>query len=604
VPGYGNLTLLAHDDVATTYRASRGDGSEPVAVTVFRTDLASAAARSGYRDGQAAARRVARVANLLEVLETGCTRAGKPYVVTPLGRGHSLADMLAAGPLPVGDALRYLVPVARALHAVHELGLCHDDIGPDRIMLVPDGRPMLGDILTAHLRAERRLAATGQAPLYTAPEVLRGWAPTPRSDVYSLAATAFCLLSGRPPYPDRGGVAGLLLSIGYGIPPTITRADVPLRLRRLLSWALDPDPRTRCPDAPTFAEELSQVLGELDAAESATTAPSVPNGPTPPGQGEKAGPAVGNRPGRPAPIAASELGLRRSAAAAALGPAPSGPPADDAWAGDTWGDTRVLASPGRSGGARHRARRRSRGRRSLVAVLVAVVLVAVVLVAAVVDMAVWQHSSMSSMVVVSPATMPVPDQTPIDSAGTPPPTASSPQDTTPGPGGGPTSSEPAAARPQAPLPSAQQPPATPRAVVHIGFESGLDGWAKYWGYDSLTLSRTTAVHLDGSYALKLQASATGYMAAGTQAGLAGLRAGSAITFQVYADGPGSVHPFIMDTSNVVHLIGTETALPAADGWLTITFTVSAGMSVHAIGLQLYAASSTTWVGLDDLSWPA
>jgi hypothetical protein len=112
------------------------------------------------------------------------------------------------------------------------------------------------------------------------------------------------------------------------------------------------------------------------------------------------------------------------------------------------------------------------------------------------------------------------------------------------------------------------------------------------------------VHADGSYALRLQASATGYMAAGTDASLNGLRAGSSITFHVYAGGAGRVTPFVMDTAYQVHFPQNETTLPAAGGWFTMTFSVPAGVSVHAIGLQLDAESSNTWVALDDLSWLA
>jgi serine/threonine protein kinase len=262
VQGYVDLRPLARDDVATRFRALRGAG-DSVSVTVFSTDFATATARRGFLEGHAAA----GVAGLLDVQETGRTRSGRPYVVTRLCARGSMADLVGTvGPLPVDQVVRCLVPVGETLQALHELGLRHDDIRPDTIFLEA-GRPMIGDILSARLSADRR-RADNAAPPYTAPEVLHGDAPTPCSDVYSLAASAFFALTGRPPYPDLGGVSSLVLTMRSGVAPTVARADTPPRLRRLLFWALHPDPRTRCPDARTFHGELLQTLVELESVGS------------------------------------------------------------------------------------------------------------------------------------------------------------------------------------------------------------------------------------------------------------------------------------------------------------------------------------------------
>jgi hypothetical protein len=138
--------------------------------------------------------------------------------------------------------------------------------------------------------------------------------------------------------------------------------------------------------------------------------------------------------------------------------------------------------------------------------------------------------------------------------------------------------------------------------VKVGFEDGLDGWDEYWGYDTLTLSRTSSVHYSGGYALKVAASDGNYVAAGTGSGLSGLHGGATVTFHVYASGgSGTVRPFVMDPSSKVHWPQGERSLPGS-GWFTVTFTVPSGFTVHAIGLQLHSTSGANWVALDALSW--
>jgi hypothetical protein len=140
--------------------------------------------------------------------------------------------------------------------------------------------------------------------------------------------------------------------------------------------------------------------------------------------------------------------------------------------------------------------------------------------------------------------------------------------------------------------------------VHVGFEDGLDGWDEYWGYSHLTLSQTSSVHYDGGSALKVAASSTDYVAAGTESGLGSLHGGNTVTFHVYASGgAGTVRPFVMDPSSTVHWPQAERSLPGSAGWFTLTFTVPSGFTVHAIGLQLHSSTAANWIGLDGLSWP-
>ncbi|MDQ4068856.1 MAG: serine/threonine protein kinase, partial [Actinomycetota bacterium] len=138
--------------------------------------------------------------------------AGDRYVlVTDWVEGTTLADVLreAGGTgLPLADVVHYLAQVAEALDHLHRHRppVVHGDVKPANVIVTPEGKAVLVDFGISH--QEHGTDRTGTTTLvpagtagYAAPEVANGQPPTPASDVFSLAATAFALLTGRPPRP-------------------------------------------------------------------------------------------------------------------------------------------------------------------------------------------------------------------------------------------------------------------------------------------------------------------------------------------------------------------------------------------------------------------
>ena len=131
--------------------------------------------------------------------------------------GTTLADLLAeaggAG-LPLADVTHYLGQIAEAVDHLHRHRppVVHGDIKPANLIVTPDGKVVLVDFGISHRTIAGELAgapAAGTAG-YAAPEVAMGQPPTPASDVFSLAATTFALLTGRPPRPgDRPAWIGI-----------------------------------------------------------------------------------------------------------------------------------------------------------------------------------------------------------------------------------------------------------------------------------------------------------------------------------------------------------------------------------------------------------
>lgn len=176
----------------------------------------------------------------------------------------SLQDQIATGcPRAWSDAAQTGVKLAGALETAHRLAIIHRDVKPHNVLLSESGEPLLADFGIA--RVEGRFeTSTGQnlaSLLYAAPEVLDGERPTAVSDVYSLAATIYCLLSGAPPFrrgPEEP-VAALYVRIATSAVPDLRPRGVPAELCQLLERALAKDPDERPASAVAFAELLRDI---------------------------------------------------------------------------------------------------------------------------------------------------------------------------------------------------------------------------------------------------------------------------------------------------------------------------------------------------------
>ena len=186
------------------------------------------------------------------------------WFVMPWYRGETLAARLERGPLSVREAASLLAPVARALAALHEAGIRHQDVKPDNILLAEIAGqdelvPVLLDLGVAARSEELAVAGT---PMYFAPEmaqrILEPEGRTPishKADVFALAMTILHALE--PPDPSEPDFDGFLRERAEGgpaLPPS--RRVAPLR-RQLSRWL------ARAPEERPSAVELGRELEEL-----------------------------------------------------------------------------------------------------------------------------------------------------------------------------------------------------------------------------------------------------------------------------------------------------------------------------------------------------
>jgi serine/threonine protein kinase len=197
----------------------------------------------------------------LALLEVGPDlETGRVFLVTEAAPGGLLSD--PSSPLTPGDRIRAVAAAARAVHAMHEVGLAHGFIRPENIFLTERG-PRLGP--PALDRPSGALASPGcAADLHVLdPDTLAGEAPSRASDIWALGATAHLLLTGRGPFPAPDDEAPVLAvqRILFGRPEV--DPSLPPALRQVIGSCVAADPADRPSTALEVADSLSEAGSEL-----------------------------------------------------------------------------------------------------------------------------------------------------------------------------------------------------------------------------------------------------------------------------------------------------------------------------------------------------
>jgi serine/threonine protein kinase len=139
---------------------------------------------------------------------------GRPWIIMELIQARSLRDLLEQdGPLDPPAAARVGLQVLAALRSAHALGIMHRDVKPGNVLIEADGRAVLADFGIARAEDSTAVTATGVlvgSPSYIAPERAQGDRGGPASDLWSLGATLYAAVEGRPPYERSGALATLM----------------------------------------------------------------------------------------------------------------------------------------------------------------------------------------------------------------------------------------------------------------------------------------------------------------------------------------------------------------------------------------------------------
>ncbi|MBI5516367.1 MAG: protein kinase [Deltaproteobacteria bacterium] len=263
---YRVLRLLAVGGMGSVYIARHEVLGRNVAVKLLSRHLgADRHLRQRFLREATAPNRV-RHENIVDVIDFG-TDAGDLYLVMELLEGEHLAARTARGPLSLDDALEVLLAVAKALSAAHKAGLVHRDIKPENIFLLRVTGPVLRvKVLDFGLVriSSARMTASGEVfgtPMYMSPEQTQGREATPASDVFSLGAVFYEMLTGSRPFT---GTSGEMLNQRPSVTPLPVPA-VPREVEALVHAMMEADPARRIPDGQSLREQVEQLRATLGA---------------------------------------------------------------------------------------------------------------------------------------------------------------------------------------------------------------------------------------------------------------------------------------------------------------------------------------------------
>ncbi|MFG3439090.1 protein kinase [Nonomuraea sp. NPDC047897] len=317
---YELISPLGRGTMGTVWRAHDRALGREVAVKQIREDPGlteeqrSELRERMVREGRLAARiSHPSVAAIHDVL----IHEGSPWIIMELVEARSLEQVIdEEGPLPPRLVAEIGVDLLGALRAAHAQGITHRDVKPANVLITETGRVVLTDFGIARAEGDSRLTKTGMvigSPGYTAPERARGDYTGPESDIWSLGATLYFAVEGRPAF-ERSSIAATLAAL------LSENADPPTQagqLRPVLNGLLHKDHKQRLSAAQ--AETMLRMVADTPTSEMpAITGEAPPEQETSVADARHTDPAAPPHAGPASPYGAPGVPPR---------PGPSGPPA-------------------------------------------------------------------------------------------------------------------------------------------------------------------------------------------------------------------------------------------------------------------------------------
>ena len=258
---------LGQGGMATVYKAYDTNLERDVAIKFIRRDafpkeISDKVLKRFEREAKA----LARLAhpNIVRIYDYG-EFEGSPYLVMEYVEGGTL-KAYAGSPMPIGQVVQLLLPVARALEYAHEENLIHRDVKPANILISKKGQPMLSDFGIAKiLDLEDSNTLTGTnvgvgTPEYMAPEQGLGRSVDARADVYSLGVMMFELVTGHKPYTADTPMAVVLKHVSDPLPKLGDYIpNVPANVEKVLFKALAKKPEDRFQNMEEFANAMEKI---------------------------------------------------------------------------------------------------------------------------------------------------------------------------------------------------------------------------------------------------------------------------------------------------------------------------------------------------------
>jgi len=263
---YELLSELGRGGMGVVYKARQSDLDRTVAIKmILASHLASPEQVERF---QAEARAAARLTSpfIVGIHDVGHIQ-GQHFFAMEFVEGPNLAQLLRDGPMDPEAAARLVLSVAKGVQHLHDHGVVHRDLKPSNILVSADGSPRVTDFgLAKILQSDGRMTRTGAivgTPGYMAPEQAAGRAADvgPHSDIYSLGAILYELLTGAPPFSGETPL-DTLVQVLEGEPPSPSklRPGLPPALDSICLRCLEKNPEDRYGSALRLADDLDHFL--------------------------------------------------------------------------------------------------------------------------------------------------------------------------------------------------------------------------------------------------------------------------------------------------------------------------------------------------------
>lgn len=285
IPGYTYVSHLGTGGFAEVLLYEQEWPRQRVAVKVVRRDIPLTENEKRLFTSEANA--MARLADhpyIVSVTTAGVTDDGRPYLVMRYCPPPDLGVRVRTAPMSVADAVSTGVKLASAIETAHRSGILHRDIKPSNVLITTYQQPALADFgIASHVHDIAGESEVRISYPWSPPELVDGSSNgSIASDVYSLGATIWNLLTGRSPYAIPSGdnsARALSARILHSPAPLTQRPDVPPALDRLLQQCLAKNPAHR----PQSALELARGLQQVEAQAGFSRTPIAVEGDAPTG---------------------------------------------------------------------------------------------------------------------------------------------------------------------------------------------------------------------------------------------------------------------------------------------------------------------------------
>jgi serine/threonine protein kinase len=215
--------------------------------------------------------------NICAIYEIDQTPEGQMFIAMPCYEGASLQSIIKRGPLALEEAVDIASQAAKGLAKAHERGIVHRDVKPGNILVTNDGLAKIVDFGLAKLATQTRLTRLGTTlgtVMYMSPEQASGLEADERSDIWSLGAVLYEMVTGRPPFAGEHEQA-IIYSILNETPEPVERLTpgAPKDLERIVKKALAKDPAQRYQRMNEMAADLELLKEDLRKAAKVSGAP-------------------------------------------------------------------------------------------------------------------------------------------------------------------------------------------------------------------------------------------------------------------------------------------------------------------------------------------